>query len=111
MAIVMLREQSGLAGLASQSRRRLGSRRIQSELDRSHGFQISRTTIDKVLAESGTVPLLRTRRNRKATTRYARQIPGERVQMDTWKIGPGRYQSAAVDDCTRIRVAGLVPAA
>jgi hypothetical protein len=53
------------------------------------------------------VPLLRTRRNRKATTRYARQIPGERVQMDSCKIGPGRYQYTAVDDCTRIRVLAL----
>jgi transposase InsO family protein len=88
-------------------RRRLGSRRIQSELDRARDFQISRTTIDKVLAESGTVPLLRTSRNRKATKRYARQIPGERVQMDTCKIGPGRYQYTAVDDCTRIRVLAL----
>jgi transposase InsO family protein len=90
-------------------RRRLGSRRIQSELDRTHGFQISRTTIDKILAESGTVPLLRQSRNRKRTTRYARQIPGERVQMDTCKIGPGRYQYTAVDDCTRIRVLALYP--
>jgi transposase InsO family protein len=125
-------EQSGLAGLTSQSRRpktspikrvgdrernwilalrhrRLGSRRIQSELDRTHGFQISRTTIDKILANSGTVPLLRPSRNRKGITRYARQIPGERVQMDTCKIGPGRYQYTAVDDCTRIRVLALYP--
>jgi len=125
-------EQSGLAGLTSQSRRpktspikrigdrernwilalrhrRLGSRRIQSELDRTHGFQISRTTIDKILANSGSVPLLRPSRKRKSITRYARQIPGERVQMDTCKIGPGRYQYTAVDDCTRIRVLALYP--
>lgn len=100
-------EQSGLAGLMSNSRRRLGSRRIQSELDRTHGFEISRTTIDKILAESGTVPLLRPNRNRKSTTRYARQIPGERVQMDTCKIGPSRYQYTAINDCTHIRLLAL----
>jgi len=29
--------------------------------------------------------------------------------MDTCKIGPGRYQYSAVDDCTRIRVLALYP--
>lgn len=36
--------------------------------------------------------------------RYERLIPGDRVQMDTCKIGPGIYQYTAVDDCTRYRV-------
>src|SRR5215471_5751153 len=120
-------EQHGLAGLASESRRpknspakrigdrertwilelrarRLGSRRIQSELSRNHAFQISRTTIDKVLGSGGVAPLSRPKLNRKHTNRYAREIPGERVQMDTCKITPGRYQYTAVDDCTRIRI-------
>jgi hypothetical protein len=29
---------------------------------------------------------------RKHSKRYAREIPGERVQMDTCKIAPGLYQ-------------------
>jgi transposase InsO family protein len=41
---------------------------------------------------------------RKATRRYAKDVPGERVQMDTCKIAPGVYQYTAVDDCTRVRV-------
>jgi transposase InsO family protein len=44
---------------------------------------------------------------RKHSKRYAREIPGERVQMDTCKIAPGLYQYTAVDDCTRIRVLTL----
>ena len=35
------------------------------------------------------------------------RYPGVRVQMDICKIGPGRYQYTAVDDCTRIRVLAL----
>jgi transposase InsO family protein len=123
--------QGGVAGLISQSRRprtspakrigdrergwilnlrgrRLGSRRIQSELHRTHDFQVSRTTIDKVLAAGGTGPLSWTKLKRKQSHRYAREIPGERVQMDTCKIGPGCYQYTAVDDCTR-RVLALYP--
>jgi len=41
---------------------------------------------------------------RKGTRRYAKEVPGERIQMDTCKIAPGVYQYTAVDDCTRIRV-------
>src|SRR5262249_11556666 len=35
---------------------------------------------------------------RKGTRRYAKEVPGERVQMDTCKIAPGVYQYTAVDD-------------
>src|SRR2546422_1314396 len=101
--------EHGTAGLASTSRkpksspatklleqhrgwirdlrsRRLGSRRIQSELKRVHNFDLSRTTIDKVLRAMNVKPLSRPHRPRKGSTRYARLIPGERVQMDTCKI-------------------------
>lgn len=39
--------------------------------------------------------------------RYERPVPGDRVQMDTCKIGPGLYQYTFVDDCTRYRVLRL----
>ena len=42
-----------------------------------------------------------------ARKRYAKEIPGERVQMDTCKIAPSLYQYTAIDDCTRIRVLAL----
>jgi len=123
-------EKDGVAGLASQSRRpknsparrigdrerdwilefrkrRLGSRRIQNELGRAHSFEVSRTTIDKVLSRADAKPLSRARLNRKQSNRYAKSVPGERLQMDTCKIGPGLYQYTAVDDCTRIRVLAL----
>ncbi len=123
-------EKDGVAGLASQSRRaknspatrigdrerdwilefrkrRLGSRRIQNELGRAHSFEVSRTMIDKVLSRADARPLFRARLNRKQSNRYAKDVPGARLQMDTCKIGPGLYQYTAVDDCTRIRVLAL----
>ena len=36
--------------------------------------------------------------------RYAKEIPGERVQVDVCKIDNGIYQYTAVDDCSRFRV-------
>lgn len=39
--------------------------------------------------------------------RYERPIPGERVQMNTSKIGTGLFQYTAVDDYTRYRVLRL----
>jgi len=123
-------EEDGVAGLASKSRRpinsparriharergwilefrkrRFGSRRLQSELERTHSFAVSRTTIDKVLNRADVRPLSRGKLNRKQTNRYAKEVPGERLQMDTCKIGPALYQYTAIDDCTRIRVLAL----
>lgn len=90
-------------------KRGLGSRRIQNELKRFYNFEISRATIDKILRAIEAKPLLRRSRNRKHSTRYAKLIPGERVQMDTCKVAPGVYQYTAIDDCTRIRVLAIYP--
>ena len=125
-------QQEGAEGLASHSRqphrspqkkvdeqvtqqiqqlrkRRLGSRRIQSELQRLHNCELSRATIQKVLAQHSPEPLYKSRLTRKVRHRYAKEIPGERVQLDTCQIAPGLYQYTAVDDCTRIRVLALYP--
>lgn len=121
-------EEHGLEGLRSRSRRpknsparkvvqkhekwildlrkrRLGARRIQTELQRLHECSLSLATIHKVLKRRQVKPLKRVRR-KKDYKRYSRPIPGERVQMDTCKIAPGLYQYAAIDDCTRYRVLG-----
>jgi transposase InsO family protein len=47
------------------------------------------------------------RRSRHAVQRYAKEVPGERVQIDTCKIKSGLYQYTAVDASTRIRVLAL----
>lgn len=94
--------------LELRKKRKLGARRIQSELQRLHGFSLSLATIHKVLKRHRVAPLKR-RRRKKNYTRYSRPIPGERVQMDTCKIAPGCYQYTAIDDCTRYKVLGLYP--
>jgi transposase len=50
-------------------KRRLGSRRIQNELKRVHDFDVSRTTIEKVLRAMDVKPLSRPRRPRNGGTR------------------------------------------
>lgn len=46
-------------------------------------------------------------KRKKKFNRYQRPIPGDRIQIDTCKIGPGIYQYTAVDDCSRWRVLEL----
>lgn len=125
-------EQQGLEGLQDQSRRpkkcpppkvleqqrqwivslrqrRLGARRIQSELIRLHQFSLSTATIHKLLTQLGQKNLKATRRPRKAKKRYQKDTPGERVQMDVCKIAPKLYQYTAIDDCTRLKIVRLYP--
>jgi transposase InsO family protein len=90
-------------------KRRLGARRIQSELLRLYNFSLSTATIHKVLKRSCVKPLKATRQPRKGTKRYEKEIPGERVQMDVCKIAPKLYQYTAIDDCTRLKVIRLYP--
>ena len=123
-------QEAGLAGLESQSRRphnspaakvgpheeglildlrhtrNLGARRIQSELRRQNDLSLGLATIHKVLQKHQVKPVRKYRR-KKDFIRYERPIPGDRVQMDTCKIGKGLIQYTAVDDCTRYRVLRL----
>ena len=123
-------QDAGIAGLESQSRRphnspatkvgtqeerlvlklrrkrNLGERRIQSELSRQNDISLSLATIHKVLKRNHVKPVKKYRR-KKDFVRYERPVPGDRVQMDTCKIGPGLIQYTAVDDCTRYRVLRL----
>jgi transposase InsO family protein len=92
--------------LKLRNKRKLGARRIQSELKRHYECSFSLATIHKVLKRNCVGPLKRVRRKKRAK-RYQRPIPGDRVQLDTCKIGPTLYQYTAIDDCTRYRVLGL----
>jgi len=48
-------------------------------------------------------------KRKKKHKRYQKEVPGERVQIDTCKIRPGMYQFTAVDDCTRYLVVEIYP--
>ena len=88
--------------------RKLGGRRIQSELLRNENVQLSLAVIHKALKEFEVKLIVRTKRSKKFK-RYSKDIPGERFQMDVTKIKNGLYQYTAIDDCTRYRVLGLYP--
>ena len=94
--------------LSLRRERKLGARRIQHEPRRHHDLSLSLDSIHKVLVPSHMPPLVRPAR-RKTRHRYARLIPGDRVQLDTCKSAPGCYQYTAVDDCTRYRVLAVFP--
>jgi len=91
-----------------RSARNLGPKSIQAELLRLHEVRLSTATIWKVLNRNEVKPLKRPPRPPKPN-RYNKEVPGERVQMDTTKIAPGFFQFTAIDDCTRFRVLGLYP--
>lgn len=95
--------------LELRQKRKLGPRSLQSELGRKHDLKLSTASIWKVLHDHQ-VPPLRKPRVPEQPTRYSRPLPGERVQMDTMKVGAKLYQFTAVDDCTRMRVLGLYSA-
>lgn len=94
--------------LEMRSKRNLVPRRIQAELIHLHALKLSTATIWKILNRHG-VNRLRSGRTPREPKSYSRDVPGERVQMDTVKIAPGVFQFTAIDDCTRMRVLALYP--
>jgi transposase InsO family protein len=90
--------------LSMRKKRKLGAKRIQSELKRLHDISLSVAVIHKVLTGNNCKPVVNPPRKTTEYKRYSRPVPGDRVQMDTCKIGPNVYQYTAIDDCTRYRV-------
>ncbi|WP_128548876.1 IS481 family transposase [Larkinella soli] len=86
--------------------RRYGKLRIACYLLQYHGLKLSPATIGRVLRRLPLPPLKRFRKP-KAFKRYARPIPGDRIQMDVCKIMNGMYQYTAIDDCSRYKVVKL----
>lgn len=86
--------------------RRLGPKGLQRELLRLHQLRFSTRTIWKVLHKHG-VSVLRPVKRPRRSKRYTRPVPGDRVQIDSCKVGKGLYQFTAIDDCTRMRVLAL----
>ena len=87
--------------------RSLGVKRLRNELIRQHGLALALDTIHRVLVRHGAQRFEQARLRRKGVRKYARPIPGERVQMDVCKIAPGIYQFTAIDDCSRYKVLGV----
>jgi len=93
--------------LSLRNERKLGVRRVQSEIKRLHGISLSLATIHKIFKQNDIPYLQKKRHYRKQAKRYNCKLPGERVQMDVCKIANGLYQYTAIDDCTRYKVLAL----
>jgi transposase InsO family protein len=68
--------------------------------------ELSLASVHKVLSRNKVKPLQKIRR-KNGVKSYNRPIPGDRVQVDTKKLAPGKYQYTAIDDCTWWRVLGI----
>ncbi len=95
--------------------RKLGPKRIQAELVRLHGLHLAASTIWTILRRNGWRYLRRPKVPLRPK-RYAKDVPGDRVQMDTVKVGKGLFQYTATDPappwragCTRMQVLALYP--
>lgn len=93
--------------LKIRKEKRFGVRRIQIELIRHHGLKLAMRTIHRVLIRHKVNHFARKARRNRGFIRYEKEIPGERVQLDVFKVAPGVYQYTAIDDCTRYRVLDL----
>ena len=93
--------------LSLRTERKLGVRRIQSEIKRLHDISLSLATIHKIFKKSDTPYLQKKRYYRKQIKRYNCKLPGQRVQMDVCKIARSLYQYTAIDDCTRYKILAL----
>ncbi len=76
--------------------RRLGPKGLQRELLRLYQLRFSTRTIWKVLHAHGASRLRPCSRPRQPK-RYTRPVPGDRVQVDTCKVGRNLYQFTAID--------------
>ena len=102
----MIGAEEAASILKLRRERNLGPKGTLSELLRVEGRTFSTATIWKVLNRHG-VQRMRLPRQPRRPTRYSRPVPGDRVQLDTMQLTPGRIQFTAIDDCTRMRVLGL----
>ena len=88
--------------LSLRNERKLGARRIQSEIRRQHDISLCLATIHKILKRHDVPYLQRKRHYRKTAKRYNCKLPGERVQMDVCKIARSLYQYTAIDGLHKI---------
>ena len=81
-----------------------GKLRIASHIYQHYQIKISPSSVARILLRYDMKLLKRYRKKSQYPIRYAKEIPGERVQVDVCKIDNGIYQYTAVDDCSRFRV-------
>lgn len=83
-----------------------GKLRICSHLLQHHSLRLSPSTVARILHRHECQPLKRYRKEQ-PVVRYARPVPGDRLQLDLCKIAPVLYQNTAIDDCSRYKIVCL----
>lgn len=96
--------------LILRQQRHYGPLRMSLYVKEKYNWFVSKKTVYKIYQEYGMNRLRYKKRWQRYPQRYAKDLPGDRVQMDTKFLdkaafaGKQYYQFTAIDDCTRYRV-------
>ena len=77
-----------------------GVRRLHAHLRQAGLIRCSVSSVYRVLRRCGAL-VRRPRKPKPVWTRYAKERPGQRAQMDLKYLPEGRYQLTLIDDCSR----------
>lgn len=77
----------------------VGVRRLHAHLA-ARGIRCSLSSVYRILKRAGAL-ILRPRKRKQAWIRYAKNVPGERAQMDLKYLPQGFFQLTLIDDCSR----------
>lgn len=94
-----------------------GADTIALLLWQKHRLKVHRSTVNKILKREGKIVKPERKPKKKHKLRYEASHPGDRIQIDVkyvpYKIQDGTfgraYQYTAIDDCTRVRFAQILP--
>lgn len=95
-----------------------GADTIALLLWQKHRLKVHRSTVHKILKREGKIIKPEKKPKKKHKLRYQSSHPGDRIQIDVkyvpYKIQDGTwngraYQYTAIDDCTRVRFAQILP--
>lgn len=85
----------------------VGVRRLHATLKADGRIACSASSVYRVLRRAGALTL-KPRKPKPTWTRYAKDRPGERMQMDLKYLPEDRYQLTLIDDCSRLLAATVL---
>ena len=85
----------------------IGVRRLHATLAADGRITCSASSVYRVLHRAGALAI-KPRRPTPVWTRYAKETPGERAQLDLKYLPENRYQLTLIDDCTRMLAATVL---
>lgn len=84
-----------------------GIRRLHAQLRQAGLIRCSLSSVYRVLRRCGAL-VRRPRKPKPVWIRYAKEVPGERAQMDLKYLPQSRFQLTLVDDCSRLLAATVL---